>query len=271
MKTNKKTLISKFDPFRFFGFTGFIALTTSVIIDTIYGIHNPYTIVPFVHIVTYIVNGFSILMTILIMINPSNKKIILAVVSVECVYTVLIGYELLGILLYGFLVLLLFAWGFFVHKFAKKVLISFSLWNIILLSLLPYGLQRFFFAFGVSLFNVSTYVCVYSVLFSKVSDFLPALQNSPEGNAPILPKSGSLLLFQNYPFTERQVMCIYLVMLGASSYKAIADKLSISISVIKKEMLEIFHFFGVKNREMLFILLSQYNLVFPDYIEKIKD
>jgi len=60
-------------------------------------------------------------------------------------------------------------------------------------------------------------------------------------------------------------------MQGTSSYKSIADRLAISISVIKKEMLEIYHFFGVKNREMLYILLSQYNPVYPEYVEKLKD
>lgn len=266
-----KTTLREFNPFRFLGFTGFLALSISVIIDAVVGISNPYTIVPHVAVVTYIVNAFSIIMCILIMLFPAYKKHTLTVVLVESLYTVLIGYEMLGIILFGFFILLLFAWGFFVQRFLEKVLISFGLWTIVLLSLLPFGAHRFFFAFGVSLFNISTYICIYSVLYSKLSHLLPDVMFTAEKTKNSLPKPGSLLVLDDLSFTERQIMCIFLVMQGTSSYKTIADKLAISISVIKKEMLEIFRFFGVKNREMLYVALSQYNLVYPDSIDKLKD
>lgn len=270
MKKNIK-IYNEFNPFRFLGLTGLLALSISVVIDTVMGINNPYTLVPAVHIVTYFVNAFSMILCILIIIFPSQKKYTLIVVLVESLYTVLIGYELLGVILYGFFILLLFAWGFFIHRFLQKVLISFGLWTIVLLTLLPFGTYRFFFAFGVSLFNISTYLCMYAVLYSKLSHLIPDISFTSNTDVKPIPKPGSLLVFQDYPFTERQIMCIYLIMHGTSSYKTIADKLAISVSVIKKEMLEIYHFFGVKNREMLYIALSQYNPVYPDYVEKLKD
>ncbi len=86
-------IFTGFNPFRFLGLTGLLALSISVVIDTVMGIHNPYTLVPFVHIVTYFVNAFSMILCILIIIFPSQKKYTLIVVLVESLYTVLIGYE----------------------------------------------------------------------------------------------------------------------------------------------------------------------------------
>ncbi len=259
------------NPFRLLGLSGFLALGMSVVIDYLYGIDNPNTLVPYVQLTTYCVNAFSMVVCILIMIFPSKKEFTLTVVIVECFYTVLIGYEMLGIILYGFLMLLLFAWGFFVRKFMLKVAIVLLSWVIVLLSLFPYGSHRFFFALGISVFNISTYVCIYSALYSKLSHLLPEFPLISQKGDSILPKPGSLLVFQDYDFTERQIQCIYLTMQGIASYKEVADKLAISISVIKKEMLEIFRFFGVKNREMLYIFLSQYNPVYPDCVDKLKD
>ncbi|HPX26008.1 MAG TPA: hypothetical protein PLG87_04315 [Treponemataceae bacterium] len=269
---NKNIKISnEFNPFRLSALMAFFALGISVIIDTIRGIHNPYTIVPYVHIVTYVVNFSLMLMCILIIIFPRRKKLIIIPIFAESIFTVLIGYEFLGIILYAFTLIMLFAWDFFIHRFKRKILFAIILWILILLSLIPFGIDRFFFAVGVSLFNLSIYFCIYSLLFSKLSHLIPEIRILQDKDVKPIPKPGSLLVFQDYPFTERQIMCIYLVMQGTSSYKSIADRLAISISVIKKEMLEIYHFFGVKNREMLYILLSQYNPVYPEYVEKLKD
>lgn len=265
-----KKLSTSFNPFRFTAIMAFIALGISVIIDTVYGIDNPYTLVPHIRIVTYIVNIILMIMCILVIIFPQNKKVIVIPIFLESIFTVMIGYEMLGIFLYAFTLLMMFAWGFFVYKFKRKIFYALLLWISILLTLIPFGIDRFFFALGVSLFNLSVYFCVYSLLYSKLSHLFPEVIMSTNKNITI-PKPGSILIFQDYPFTTRQIMCIYLMMHGYTSYKAMSDKLAISVSVIKKEMLDIYRIFGVQNREMLYIALSQYNLVYPDYVEKLKD
>ena len=86
----------------------------------------------------------------------------------------------------------------------------------------------------------------------KVPDLSPSIN---------LPEKGTELDLKSLGLTDRQIACIEYTITTSYNYKQIADKLITSESTVKKDMQDMYKFFGVKNREMLRILLLQYTII----------
>ncbi|HQC27348.1 MAG TPA: helix-turn-helix transcriptional regulator [Treponemataceae bacterium] len=262
----KKFSIFTFDPFRLLGFSGFVALGISVLIDVFFGIHNPQTLIPFVEITTFAINFVSMSLCLMIIIWPKQKKYTLLVLLIESIYTMAIGYEFISLTLYGLFLIFLFTMDFYSQKLRLKGFISLIIWILLLLTLIPFGWNRFFLCFGLSFFTFSSYLCIYWVLFQKLS-IVPSDYQLHTVNFK-LPKVGNILHIAQFPLSQRQIQCVYYLLNGFYTYKEISDLCCISVSVIKKEMLDIYKVFGVQNREMLYFLLSQYTVCYPDDIKQ---
>lgn len=136
------------------------------------------------------------------------------------------------------------------------------LWILLLTTLIPFGIDRFIFAFAVSIFMTAAFIYIYFLLFKKFSFLLlrEKSTNFQKRISNLLP--GSILDLSNFNLSERQTKCLVECVCNSLSYKQIAEKIFISESVIKKEMQNIFEIFDVENKEQLKILLAPYKLVF---------
>jgi len=118
----------------------------------------------------------------------------------------------------------------------------------------------FFFACGISIFAGATYVTIYTLLSSQLS-FLTKDITVPDCRPEIaLPKKGDILVLDKLGLTRRQIACIRYTLDSSWNYKKIAGILCTSESTVKKEMQELYRLFGVKNRELLRLLLVQYKI-----------
>ena len=118
-----------------------------------------------------------------------------------------------------------------------------------------------FFYLAFAAFETGCYFLLYFMLQEQLG-FLFANVDVP-GLAPEieLPPKGSVLNLKEAGLSERQISCINYTLNTNYNYKKIAEELITSESTIKKEMQCLYKRFGVKNRELLRLLLVQYTIV----------
>lgn len=240
----------------FLGICGFVALFSGTVLNLIFGADFPGSIVPFVEIVTPIVNGFCAFLCVIFIFFPKKQKILITILAIQSIYDVLTGFELLGLFLFLLLILILFCKGFFKTYLFRKLGILFGVWFLVLLSLISFGLERFLFAAVVTIFMVSAFVYIHYLLIDKLSYLMPQIDS-----ATIDISNGTVLNLSQLGFSERQIQCILSYQGQLPTYKELANKLYTSESTIKLEMTRIYKKIGVKNREELKLLLSRYELV----------
>lgn len=246
------------NPFRLLALSGFLALFTGTTLNILFGSDFPESIIPNTLIVTPVINGICTFLSFILIFLPENIPLMCSILLVECIYDVLTGFDMLGLFLFSFMNLILFCKGFFKTQPKKKAIILTGGWLLLLTTLLPFGLERFIFAIAVSFFMFCAYICIYHLLIDKLSYLLPDVAECTLKATYTLPEPGSRLNLQSLGLTDRQCGCIKAVITTTSSYREIGEKYFVSESAIKKEMSQIFRCFGVKNREMLRLLLMQY-------------
>lgn len=234
---------------------GFVALASGTILNIVIGADFPGSIVPYTNIVTPCVNGFCTILCVFFIFFPRNQKILMAILTIQSVYDVLTGYEILGLFHFLFLLLILFCRGFFKTYLIRKISILLGCWVLLLVTLVSFGIDRFVFAFVVTLFMISAFLYIHYLLIDKLSCLIPQIDS-----AKINISNGTVLNLTELGFTERQIQCIYEYQKESPTYKEVADKLLTSESTIKYEMSNICKKFGVKNREELKIILTRYEL-----------
>ena len=131
----------------------------------------------------------------MIIIWPKQKKYTLLVLLIESIYTMAIGYEFISLTLYGLFLILLFTMDFYSQKLRLKGFISLVIWILLLLTLIPFGWNRFF------MFWAFFYLLILSLyllgLVSKLS-IVPSDYQLHTINFK-LPKVGSLLHLGQFP------------------------------------------------------------------------
>ncbi len=245
-----------------FGSGGFIALSVGTILNLIYGANFSQSIIPFANIMTPIINGICALLCLVFVFSSKKTLISLIVLITQSIYSVLTGYDLLGMFHFFLINLILFYNNFYNTKTKLKFISIYLLWILLLTSLISFGIDRFIFAFAVSIFMTSAFIYIYFLIFKKFSFLLLKEKNSSfqKKISDLLP--GSILDLSSFNLTERQTKCLVDCIYNNLSYKQIAEKIFISESVIKKEMQNIFEVFDVENKEQLKILLAPYKLNF---------
>lgn len=123
------------------------------------------------------------------------------------------------------------------------------------------GFIEWIYHLGMAVFFISCYIALYHLLSDRLS-FLVGDFNVPGLDSKVaLPEKGSVLDLKSLGLTERQIDCINYTVTTSYSYRQIAEKLITSESTVKKDMQDLFRLFGVKNREMLRLLLVQYTIL----------
>lgn len=252
-----KKLKLSFTPARILGLAGFIALAMGTILNVVLGANFPNSLIPYTNVVTPIVNGLCTLLCLIFIFFPKRTEFLLVILSIQSIYDVLTGFELLGLFHFLLINLILFCNEFYKTKAKRKVLSIFFAWFLLLATLLSFGLDRFIFAFVVTLFMTSAFMYIYYLLCNQLSCLLP---NEIQSSKFDIPLPGSILDLSGLGLTERQLACILACKDNSLSYKQLGEQFFVSESAIKKEMASLFEKFGVKNKEQLRILLNHYQI-----------
>jgi DNA-binding CsgD family transcriptional regulator len=248
------------NPFRVLAVCGCIAAGIGVVLNLLCGADFTKSVIPYTAILSPWINGLTVLIGILLICKPQWFSLLYTILFVQSLYAVFTGFDTVGIFLYAFLNLLLFCNGFFKIRFKLKLTLSLGIWFLALLSLITFSWDRVFFGAAISLFVFGATLCIYHLLMDKLSYLLPDVDICRTTAVCTLPEPGSTLCLQDLGLTERQQGCIKACLKGSESYKDIGERYFVSESAIKKEMSDLFRFFGVKNREMLRLLLMQYKI-----------
>lgn len=216
------------------------------------------SIIPNTKIVIPIVNTFCAILCVISIIKINFEKLQYFILFIQAIFTILTGYEILGIILYAFLLIKLFLNGFFKTKLKLKTFSAFAFWAILISGLYPFGIDRMILAFSVICFISTFSYWLYIKLKIQLKSFLPEKVINSKISLPI---QGSELNLRNFGFTERQISILKEFMNFELTYKKIAQKLYLSTSTVKSEMSKIINYFDVKNAENLRILLIQYTLI----------
>lgn len=240
----------------FLGLCGFIALSTITILNIVFGSKVSTSIVPYANLVSPIVNGSCAVLCLFFIFFPRKQVLLLTILTMQSVYDVLTGFEILGLFLFLFINLILFCKGFFCQNFLKKLVIIFSIWILLLTTLLAFGIERFIFTFVITLFMISAFFYIHYLLIHRLSYLFPEVNKDK-----IKVEAGTILKIKDLDLTERQEKCLLAYQGRFPTYKELAEILLVSESTIKLEMSKIFKKIGVKNREELKMIMSRYEII----------
>ena len=247
--------------FRVLAICGTIALATGTLLNIVIGSDYPGSILyPYTSTITPIINGICTILGLITILYPENKYMFPVILLIQAVYDIICGFDVLGIFLYSFCMLFFFSKGFFRTHTKIKLLLACILWIGVLTTLFSFGWDSFVFALSVSAFAVASYGVIYSLLYDQLHFLLANVTINPTTPQIELPQKGGTLNLKILNLTDRQRACIHYTLNSTKSYRKIAGELLISESAIKKDMQDLFHLFGVKNREMLRLLLLQYKI-----------
>lgn len=219
---------------------------------------DPKNLIPHGKIVSISVHFFcAVISFIIIFRNYFFLQMIL--IYVESTFTIIYGYEQLGIFLFYGGVTLILIRGLFLKRTRIFLTVITILHFASLFSLLYYSWARTFLALGTSVFYYAFYSLIYTMLKGKLSCFIPSNVTENKVLANKLP--GTVLKLSDYGLSERQIDFIFSYMHQQRNYNEISQIFRVSLSTVKKEFASIFKIFDVSKMEELYILLMQYQLV----------
>ncbi|MGI5059138.1 helix-turn-helix transcriptional regulator [Treponema pectinovorum] len=252
--------------FKILDILGALFLAIAIINNFFDGVdHAPFTssiLYPHTNFIVPAVNIFCFVMAIVYLLFPSQIWIIFALFMIEAVHLMSTGFETVGIIIYINFFAILSASGYAKRHFKIKASIFGGI-LILLLSNIIYssGFYDFFYYLAMAIFMISCYTILYYMLYDKLNFLFKEIAVPDLKSSLKLPEKGSNLNLKNFGLTQRQISCIHYTLNTSFSYKMIAEKLVTSESTVKKDMQDLYKFFGVKNREMLRLLLLQYKIV----------
>ena len=227
--------------------------------------HDPFTqsiLYPYTNVLVPATNLFTLIATIVYLFIPKQIWLLFFLYLLETVNLMLTGFPRIGITLYVNFFAFFCAGGFAKRYFKTKAAIAGTF--LLLLILANYNSTTIYdlvFYIAFAAFEMGCYILLYFILQERLS-FLFTEVEVP-GIKPVvkLPPRGSSLNLQELGLTERQISCIKYTLNTNYNYKKIAEELITSESTVKKDMQDLYKIFGVKNRELLRLLLVQYTIV----------
>lgn len=225
--------------------------------------HPPFTesfFYPYTNILVPAVNIFTLVATIVYLFIPNQVWFLFFLYLLETVNLIFTGFPVVGITLYINFFAFFCAGGYAKSHFKIK----FAVAALILISMISleyrHSLTDIIYYVAFSSFEMECYFLLYFMLQERLC-FLFKDVDVP-GLAPeiTLPPKGSVLNLKEMGLSERQISCIHYTLSTNFNFKKIAEELITSESTIKKEMQYLYKLFGVKNRELLRLLLIQYTI-----------
>lgn len=226
--------------------------------------HEPFTssiLYPFTNYLVPLANTICLISTILYLLIPTQIWFIFFLFILETVNLMLTGFQSIGIIIYVNAFAFFCASGNAKTYFKQKAIIAgLFLFILMIPTYFTNGIYDFLYYNVFAAFLTSCFAILYFMLQDKLK-YLFADINVPDLKPEIeLPPTGSVLSLKSLGLTKRQIACINYTLNTSYNYKKIADELITSESTVKKDMQDLYKLFGVKNREMLRLLLVQYNI-----------
>ncbi|OJF76642.1 MAG: hypothetical protein BKP49_05630 [Treponema sp. CETP13] len=256
---NQKEKTKFWNPSRVVTFCGTCALGAATIMNIVCGVDFS-SIIPYERFVIPIVNGTCTILCLILFLMPSNLSLQMAILIPESIFNILSGYDVLGNFLYMALILYLFCDGFFKTKIKLKATFLGVFWGLILLTLIHFGWDRVVFGFVIFIFMFTFFLCLYDMLKEQLSFLLPKTEINRSENSVVLPPAGSSIHLSDYGLTERQIAFVLDALESNVTFVELGERYYTSPSAIKKNMAKVYKILGVKNKEMLRVLLLQYKV-----------
>lgn len=260
--------------FKFFALFGLFYILIGTVNNFILGVdHEPFTKSLLYPYTNFLVPGANITCAVLVfiyMVFPKQVWLIFVSYFIETLNLILTGFQFIGVLVYINALAFAFTAGLAQIHFKRKAFLSLTLLFCMIGTIFfeygladgwIIGLQEWLYTLGMAVFFISCYVSFYCMISDKISYLLGDFKVPDIKCKMDLPEKGSDLNLKSFGFSERQISIINYSINSSLSYKRIADKLLISESTVKKEMSSIYDSFGVKNKEMLRMVLVQYNII----------
>lgn len=252
--------------YRILAFCGFIALAIATFNNIFIGcdgenfsksLFHPYS-----NIVIPLINGSCTILAVIFFIFPQKILFAPVIMIIQAMTEVWTGYVTLGTFIFSFGIVFMFAQGYGRTYLKLKGVIVLCFWIIVLTAVaFENGFLDYLYEVGVYLFAYASYFTIYKLLSDKLNYLIEDISVPDCVPELALPKKGEILHLKELGLSERQISCIHYTVESTWSYKRISEVLKTSESTIKKDMLELYKLFGVKNREMLRLLLFQYKIV----------
>ncbi len=252
MDINKKVLYERL----MILFAGIVQVIGFVISITAEDFSKSY--VPYFEFIVPVANIFCATVCFFLVFFPKFRLLQSIVLFVQGVVMTLNSLIFLGVFLYCFGVVLLFCYGYLKSKRNLKIGVCMA---FLLVSFLPILIQNkfiFFMAVAYSFFILFSYFHLYFIIRGNLFKLFPFLANRISDVK--LPEPGGTLNLACYGLSERQINLVKNYKKGNANYKHLADNLKTSESTIKQEMSKICKFLGVRNSDVLLLLLQQYEM-----------
>ena len=203
-------------------------------------------------------NAIGAILALIALIKLDLKFLQTFVFFLQGIVMTLDGIIFLGVFLYSIGIVMLFCYQYLEKNIKLKLGIIFSIWFISLTALIRNHLLNFLMAVSYTFFLMFIYIYLYNIIKHSLLRLFPitALNLS----SITLPEVGTVLDLNQFGLSERQILLVREFSKTRASYKELAEKVIISESTVKKEMIEIFRKLGVKNLTSLSFLLSQYKI-----------
>lgn len=252
--------------FRILDILGMIFLAIAITNNFLDGVdHPPFTksiLYPYTNFLVPAINIFCFIGTIIYLLIPSQIWIIFVLFMIETVHLMFTGFEIVGIMLYVNYFAVMTVSGYAKRYFKTKATIFGTILLLLLTNLIyTSGIFDFIYYLFMAFFMISCYAVLYYMLYDKLNFLFREIAVPNLKTELNLPEKGAILDLKKLGLTQRQIACINYTLNTSYSYKMIAEELITSESTVKKDMQDLYKFFGVKNREMLRLLLIQYQIV----------
>lgn len=217
---------------------------------------NWHVLVPFTH-------GIAFILTIILLIHPDSKFLLLTVLCVEGILCMFVErFGMLSCIFLNIIIEAMFAWGWFKNHGYRKVILIYAIYLLFLINISREGWDIYFFSVGFSLFTVGSSLFVYTLIKERLSYYVPQMTRLNEilAGDNELPGYGEQIQLVSYGFTERQRKCVAYAIRDNMTYPKIAETMGISLSIVKREMAIVCRQFAVNNRDELYLLFIQYKV-----------
>ena len=207
-------------------------------------------IIPYTHVICATLAFISI-------IFPSCF-IMVAIFMIESILTIFTHYDMLGIFFFYAAIILLLTKEIFTRRHTPVIIVMFIIHYLSLLGTLTRGWKYTLIAYGYSFFCMFFYMWIYMILKKKFSFYVPS--NIAANSAIQGTKKGNILKLSDFKLTELQKQFVLANIHENLSFRDIAEKHFVSISVVKHEFVKIYKIFSVDNLYELRMLLLQYQV-----------
>ena len=257
----KVSIFKRFLPIQFLAFGGFLLSFLSFFCNIF--VLSPLMSISFIpqpQITIPVVNVISCIICVLVLIFPKTIFFQYAVLIIQSVMTSFMGYVGLSVFLFS-LFLIIFSINSSLATKNQKIhfLIFYIVYIFVLCGSIPFGIDHFLVALGITIFSGAAFIFLYKLFMEKVKSEIPLINYKAFISPTIkLPEPGQTVHLKDFDLSERQINILYEIIVKNKSYGQISQKENLSTSLVKKETGLILDYFGCKNINTLKLVFAHF-------------